>query len=87
MDGAFISDVLGVEKPNKEFFDKVWEEIGTYAGDEVLIVGDSPTSDILGGMNAGILTCWFDPDGSELPEGLRVDYRIEELSQVLEICK
>lgn len=87
LEGAFISDELGVEKPNKEFFDLVWESIGTYAGDEVLIVGDSLTSDILGGINAGITTCWFDPDGTEDPGDLKIDHRIRDLSEVLNICK
>lgn len=86
LDGVFISDEIGVEKPNVAFFQKIWEQIGTYPGDEVLIVGDSLTSDIQGGINAGILTCWFDPEGSAAPEGLRIDYRIRTLSEVLDIC-
>ena len=86
-DGVFISDELGVEKPNKGFFDKVWEAIGEYPGDEVLIVGDSLTSDMQGGINAGIKTCWFDVEGLELPDGMQVDYRIDDLSKVPDICK
>lgn len=85
-DGVFISDEIGVEKPNAEFFQKVWEQIGTYPGDEVMIVGDSLTSDMQGGNNAGILTCWFNPEGDPLPEKLRIDYQIRELSEVLGIC-
>lgn len=87
LDGVFISDELGVEKPNKAFFDKVWEVIGPYSGQEVLIVGDSLTSDMRGGINARIQTCWFDPDGHALPGDLKIDYRIEKLTQVFEICK
>lgn len=60
-DGIFISDVLGVEKPNAGFFDIVFANIGEYKKDEILIVGDSLTSDIRGGNNAGILTCWYNP--------------------------
>ena len=86
-DGVFISDELGVEKPNKGFFDKVWEAIGEYPGDEVLIVGDSLTSDMQGGINAGIKTCWFDVEGAQLPDGMQVDYRIDDLSKVPDICK
>ena len=87
LDGIFISDELGVEKPSKEFFDKVWAAIGHYTGDEVLIVGDSLTSDIRGGMNAGIKTCWFDPDRAECPAEMRIDYHIQNLTQVLDICE
>ena len=57
MDGIFLSEKLGVEKPNIGFFDKAFEEIKPKDLSEVLIVGDSLTSDIRGGMNAGIKTC------------------------------
>ncbi len=87
LDGVFISDEIGVEKPNIGFFEKVWETIGTYSADEVLIVGDSLTSDIRGGINAGILTCWFDPDGNAAPEDMRIDYQIKQLLDVLKICE
>ena len=55
-DGIFISEELGVNKPHPEFFDKVFELTGG-ARDEAIVVGDSLTSDILGGINAGVLTC------------------------------
>lgn len=61
MDGVFLSEELGVEKPNKEFFDKVFAQIGYLDRETVLIVGDSLTSDIRGGNNAGIRTCWYNP--------------------------
>ena len=50
--------------------------------DEVLIVGDSLTSDIKGGNNAGILCGWYNPDGAPVPEDLRVDYDIRDLNAV-----
>jgi len=86
-DGVFISDEMGVEKPNIEFFQKIWQQIGDYPGDEVLIVGDSLTSDMRGGVNAGILTCWFDPEGNAVPADMRIDYQIRQLSEVLDICE
>lgn len=85
LDGVFISEILGVEKPGIGFFQQVWEQIGTYAPDEVMIVGDSLTSDIQGGNNAGILCCWFNPNGAPAPENLRIDYNIQTLSQVLDL--
>lgn len=87
VDGWFISDEVGVEKPNIGFFEKVWEEIGRYAGDEVLIVGDSLTSDIRGGNNAGILTCWYNPDGLENLQKEPTDYEIRNLKELEEILK
>lgn len=85
LDDVFISDVIGVEKPGKGFFDAVFAAIGRYEPDEVLIVGDSLTSDIQGGNNAGILCGWYDPAGQEVPEGLRVDYHIRDLNEVRHI--
>ena len=82
LDDVFISDVVGVEKPGKGFFDAVFAAIGDYELDEVLIVGDSLTSDIQGGNNAGILCGWYNPGGKPVPEGLRIDYDIRDLSAV-----
>jgi len=85
-DGVCSSHAIGVETPNAAFFDAVWQAIGSYAREEVLIVGDSLTSDIQGGNNAGIKACWFNPHRSPAPADLRVDYDITELSEVPEIC-
>lgn len=82
LDDVFISDVVGVEKPGKGFFDTVFAAIGDYEADEVLIVGDSLTSDIQGGNNAGILCGWYNPGGEPVPEGLRIDYDIRDLNAV-----
>ena len=86
-DRVFISEVVGIEKPNKGFFDAVFAEIGEYAKDEVLIVGDSLTSDIQGGVNAGIKTCWFNPKGAENTSALKPDYEIRDIGEVPEIVK
>ena len=85
LDDVFISDVIGIEKPMQGFFDAVWEKIGSFEKDEVLIVGDSLTSDMQGGVNTGILTCWYNPNGLENDLGLSLDYEIRDLKEVLEI--
>lgn len=82
LDDVFISDVVGVEKPGMGFFRAVFDAIGPYEKDEVLIVGDSLTSDIRGGNNAGILCGWYNPEGAPVPEGVRVDYDIRDLNAV-----
>ena len=82
---CIISDEMGVEKPSKAFFDLVWQKIGRFSPDEVLIVGDSLTSDIRGGNNAGILTCWFNPKGNPLPDDPHVDYQIQQIPEILDI--
>ena len=81
----FISEEIGIEKPGIGFFQRVWEKIGHFAPDEVMIVGDSLTSDIQGGNNAGILCCWFNPQGKPAPDNLRIDYTISSLNQILDI--
>lgn len=83
-DGIFISELLGVDKPAVEFFHKVWEQIGTYALDEVAIIGDSLTSDIQGGNNAGIQCWWYNPAGKKNEKGLRVDREIRNLQEIKE---
>lgn len=88
LDGVFISDEIGIEKPNIGFFDHVFRElakVGDYKKNEILIIGDSLTSDMQGGNNAGILCCWYNPSGSVNTKGLRVDYEIRNLQEVEEI--
>lgn len=84
-DEIFISDVIGVEKPMEGFFNAVWNKIGHFEKEEVLIIGDSLTSDIQGGVNAGILTCWYNPGKAVNASGLKPDYEISNLQEVLEI--
>ncbi len=84
---AFISDLIGYEKPSKEFFDHVFAKIGHYEKDEVIIVGDSLTSDMKGGNNAGILCCWYNPNHLENNKDVHIDYEIDHLWQLEEILK
>ena len=83
MDGIFLSEELGVEKPNKGFFDQVFAAISPENLSELMIVGDSLTSDMQGGMNAGIRTCWYNPEKKPLPKGYTVDQIISDLHELL----
>lgn len=89
LDDVYISEVVGVEKPMIGFFDRVFADIfakkGSFERDQILIVGDSLTSDMKGGCNAGIRTCWFNPYGKENGSGLKLDYEISDLGQLAEI--
>lgn len=67
----FISDVIGYEKPRIEFFSYVAEHVPNFDRRSTLLVGDSLTSDIQGGLNAGIDTCWYNPNRKEAPEDIR----------------
>ena len=87
MDGVFLSEKLGAEKPNVEFFDKVFAAIQPFDLSKVMIVGDSLTSDIQGGMNAGIRTCWYNPRKESLPPQYRADWIIHDLHELLPILE
>lgn len=84
---SFVSDLIGYEKPAMEFFDHVFENIGHYEKDEVIIVGDSLTSDMQGGNNAGILCCWYNPNHMENTKNIKIDHEIDNLWQLEEILK
>lgn len=85
MDGIFLSEAVGVEKPNVEFFNRMFATIGAVEKDKTLIVGDSLTSDIRGGNNAGILTCWYNPDHKERYADVKIDYEISDLHEIYDI--
>jgi len=85
--GLFISEELGVAKPDPRFFDIALDRIGRPPRENVLVIGDSLTSDIQGGNIAGIDTCWFNP--SALPPVARFPavYEIRRLEQLLPLLK
>ncbi len=84
-DAIFISENVGAEKPEKKFFDFVFKELGITDKREVLIIGDSLTSDMLGGYLAGIDTCWFNPSHKRNTLDFSVTYEIDALSKIEEI--
>ena len=67
MDGVFISQRLGVEKPSRRFFEIALKQLGVENRSKVLVVGDSLTADVQGGKNAGLAACWFDLQNRETP--------------------
>ena len=79
---VFVSQELGANKPSLEYFEKCFDRIPGIDKKKTIMVGDSLTSDILGGQNAGIATCWVNPDHKPGREDIRVDYQIEALSQL-----
>lgn len=85
LDGVYISEEIGYEKPSARFFEPVLNEALKYAEkDEILIVGDSLTSDIKGGNNVGIKTCLFSPNGCNADVGYKIDYRICDIIEVVD---
>ena len=81
----FISEDMGVQKPHKEYFDAVAADIEGFAPEKALVIGDSLSSDILGANNAGLDCVWYNPAALPLKEGVRCDYEIRRLRQLLAI--
>jgi len=86
-DHIFISENIGIEKPNIGYFERVFDAIGNYTKDEIIIVGDSLTSDIKGGNNAGIKTVYYNPKHKEINRPVHIDYEIHDLNEVLKIIE
>lgn len=83
---VFISQEIGFNKPSREYFDACFARIPGFEPGKAIMVGDSLTSDILGGINAGLTTVWVNPEGK--PWGsIRPDYEIKALSQLEELLK
>ena len=80
---VFISETMGSKKPEKEFFDLVFAAIGPVDKARCILLGDSLTSDMQGGRNAGIATCFLGEDTGDD----RCDYVISDLMEFLEIVK
>ncbi|MBE7024269.1 MAG: noncanonical pyrimidine nucleotidase, YjjG family [Ruminococcaceae bacterium] len=86
-DAIFISENVGAEKPNKAYFDYVFEKLGITNKSEVLLIGDSLTSDMRGGVIAGVDTCWFNPTHKPNTIGIPVTYEIDDLGGIIEIVR
>lgn len=78
----FISQDLGADKPSVEYFRKCFVRIPGFDMSRAMIVGDSLTSDIQGGRNAGLRTCWVNPAHKKGREDIPADHEIENLSQL-----
>lgn len=77
-----ISEQVGVAKPDVGIFEYALENMGQPPVERVLMVGDNPHSDILGGMNVGFDTCWLNSDGAVLPDGIKPSYQVSSLPQL-----
>jgi len=84
-DAIFISENVGAEKPNREYFDYVFKKLGITDKREVLLIGDSLTSDMKGGLSAGIDTCWFNPTHNPNTLDISVTYEIDDLKKITDI--
>ena len=84
---VFVSQEIGHNKPSVEYFEAAFSQIPGFDKSKCLMVGDSLTSDIRGGIRAGIKTCWVNPDHASHPADIVPDYQIEYLHQLEELLE
>jgi len=82
---VIISSEVGVTKPRPEIFDLAFDGLGRPDRSTALMIGDSLTSDITGGHNYGVDTCWYNPHGADRPDGPLVTHEIGELGEIASI--
>ncbi len=87
MDGVFVSELMGYPKPRKEFFDGCFAALSDVDRNKCILVGDSLTSDMRGAENAGITSCWFNPEKQEKDVDVRTDYEIRRLEELIPILE
>lgn len=80
-----ISEEVGAAKPDPAIFSETFRRLGNPERTEVLIVGDSLTSDIRGGNNFGLDTCWYNPQGRPREHDVAITYEISHLSELRRI--
>lgn len=83
----FVSETIGYPKPQIEYFNYCFAHITNFDKAKTLIIGDSLTSDIQGGVNADIDTCWFNPKHLANSSTLSPTYEIDDLRQLLRLVK
>lgn len=83
----FISELVGFDKPSLSFFEACFARIPGFDRDRAIIIGDSLTSDIRGGINCGIKTCWFNPKGLVPRADIVPDYTVDSLDKLPALFK
>lgn len=81
----FISETTGHHKPERAYFDYCFARIKDFDPQRALMIGDSLTSDILGGKNAGLKTCWFNPQHKPRRADITPDFEVDSLLALQEL--
>ena len=88
IDGLFVSETMGVNKPSKEYFDMVLDSINE-PDSRYMVIGDSLTSDMLGAKNASLTSCWFMPEG-DIDKAMTeydIEYKATSYDELYDILK
>lgn len=80
-----VSDEIGLVKPDPAFFRFTLDQLSPRPLEEVLVIGDNPHSDIQGGHNAGLATCWFNPGNLDNPLPKKPTFEVQTLGEILEV--
>ncbi len=83
----FVSEEVGYNKPSPQYFEACFARIPDFKREEAVIVGDSLTSDIKGGLNAGIKTVWFNLHGKTASADSMPHATISELSELIDVLE
>ena len=81
----FLSEDIGIQKPAKEFFDYCFEKLSNPEKENVILIGDSLSADIIGGLNYGIDSVWFNKNGEKLPCDIKPTYIVHKLKDIEKI--
>ncbi|MDO5563923.1 MAG: YjjG family noncanonical pyrimidine nucleotidase [Eubacteriales bacterium] len=81
----FISDEIGFSKPDKRFFEACFKQIKNFKNEETIIVGDSLTSDIQGGINSNIKTVWLNKNNMKNDTTIKPDFEIRNIYELKDI--
>lgn len=85
IDNLFTSGLIGSPKPSRGFFDGCFERLKNIGREEVIVIGDSLTADIKGGIDYGLKTCWFNYAGVTPPKSVKPDYTVDSLEEITKI--
>ena len=85
MDGIYISEKMGANKPARRFFEGVLKDLGIKHREKVLVIGDSLKADVEGARNAGLAACWFCPGGFEKAPRPAPDHMVGDLRELYPI--
>ena len=84
-DGVFTSEKVGASKPDRRIFTQALKTLGIENNSKVLVVGDNLVSDIKGGNNAGLDTCWFNFKGEENTTPIKPKFTAQDYTQLKNI--
>ena len=80
-----VSGEFGIPKPNPAIFNEALDLLGLSKGDNVIMVGDSLSSDMHGARSSGLISCWLNPEKDSDSTYVNDDYNIQSLNEVVEI--